>query len=215
MTQPEFGKREGRGVAWLPAAAEAVCGEGQRVPTSRTESEVAPLPCCVCAEGFELYDLNADPHEVDNLFDRAPRSLIAALQGQLSLLKVGGSGVVCWVSAAAGCFGGQSLPLTASAAALRWGQFPEHHALLERVLPEPTLVCHLPLLPAAHPTCAPSHPTLSQLLPLHRCAAALRATCATSTCLPACPSRPLSWTAAVCWSCEGSRSISGDSGTAD
>ncbi len=51
------------------------------------------------AEGFELYDLNADPHEVDNLFDRAPRSLIAALQGQLSLLKVGAiagcSGICC------------------------------------------------------------------------------------------------------------------------
>ena len=45
----------------------------------------APLPH---AEGYELYDLNADPHEVDNIFDRAPRSLIAALQGQLSLLKV-------------------------------------------------------------------------------------------------------------------------------
>ena len=53
-----------------------------------------PLPLLLLstfrlAEGFELYDLNADPHEVDNIFDRAPRSLIAALQSQLSLLKVG------------------------------------------------------------------------------------------------------------------------------
>lgn len=57
-----------------------------------TCSPASPIPTCSApppfAEGYELYDLNADPHEVDNIFDRAPRSLIAALQGQLSLLKV-------------------------------------------------------------------------------------------------------------------------------
>ena len=71
-------------------------------PPAAPSYRPAPLPIHQSAEGFELYDLNADPHEVDNLFDRAPRSLIAALQGQLSLLKA--SAAACrWVSAGAAC----------------------------------------------------------------------------------------------------------------
>ncbi|KAL4441501.1 hypothetical protein ABPG77_002005 [Micractinium sp. CCAP 211/92] len=37
--------------------------------------------------GWELYDLHKDPHEVHNIFDQAPRELIAALQGELARLK--------------------------------------------------------------------------------------------------------------------------------